>query len=246
MRSSRRNNEATRTLGFMVVLGFLVAIVVILCTKMTNLTMELEAITTAFSDIGVGLDTGFANISDGLNAVHTGFPNITDLSSTCEFEEDPICDDRNECTTDGLRCDGTCGHQPLANGSTCTNECYSATSCQAGRCEGTCIGMCTVANDCPDLNQLNFALVNANSYDVGCSYGMCYYTTISQQPPYVVGASCGNSELAKHTCMKHFDTDLLPQVPLCMQHDAYCDLEVLTCKHFFACSCPEGFEYPAS
>jgi RHS repeat-associated protein len=68
------------------------------------------------------------------------------------------CDDGNPCTSDACNGDGTCGHTPVANGTSCpagSNKCEQSYTCQAGACVGSNPVTCTAQDQCHGAGTCN-------------------------------------------------------------------------------------------
>jgi len=211
--------------GF-VVIAALVVIVVLVCLNMD----ALGIIKTTTTDTN-GKVMNLTEIAEDTNMK---VMNLT-FEDPCIFDPNPVCDDSNECTEDGVSCTGECVNRRLDNGSPCNDLCFSSTSCSAGKCEGDCIGNCEVVGDCPDLNDLSDPGI---IYSRSCGLsGICLYQTISDKPAFLP-TPCDNSQYGAFACAKHFNVDNLPQTMACMNHEPTCVGGELQCVHYFTCACP--------
>jgi RHS repeat-associated protein len=78
-------------------------------------------------------------------------------SAACVAGVPPVVDDGNPCTTDTCNPSSGVAHQPVANGTACTDgsACTTGDSCQAGACVAGAAIVCTALDQCHDAGTCN-------------------------------------------------------------------------------------------
>lgn len=165
------------------------------------------------------------------------------LVPTFNLTMSTLCDDGNTCTWDLLQGPGDAPHcinKNAPNGVPCVKECLDpeTTTCFGGECQGTCIGQCETAGDCPLLLAHPFIPVVDNGGAALCIYNKCVYAffTVNNVFPLPSGACHQIHE----TNSQRGCTDLISQLSPykdCMQ-STWCNFDPVddVCLFSFECS----------
>ena len=161
----------------------------------------------------------------GYNASHN-----TDKDISCKVcpTSNSLCSDNNSCTHDYSQFGG-CVNPNMENGVSCTNACLTgAGSCNAGTCEGTCVGDCFLASDCPSIDGSFISAGNATCVNGGCIYTFHYAL------PTIFNSTCStDSQILKDECLIGLSTTYSS----CLAVDVGCDIaDTITCNVYFGCT----------
>lgn len=121
-----------------------------------------------------------------------GISMLTDIAADPDY---PGCDDKNQCTADFYIYAG-CLYLPSKNWETCSDVCLVGGEgiCNLGQCEGTCVGNCVNAADCP-----NVQFWNGTALEKDCVNGGCVYRNFASPPPFLRSAGPGEG-LGERLC----------------------------------------------